>query len=330
MLVAGPDIDASGAWDDAVALAERQRLPVWATPATGGGRLGFPENHPNFRGVLPPAIGPVGQTLEGHDLILVVGSSVFPYYPYIPGPLLPEGAKLVAITSDPDEAARAPMGDAIVADVKLTLAALLADRARVRAARRRSRTRARRRSRRATRSTLRPFTRALAEVFPEDGIVVLESPSSTLALRNQLRLSRPGSYYFGAGGGLGFGLAASVGVQLAQPDRPVVCVIGEGSVQYAVTAFWSAVAYDVPVTFLVLRNEEYAILKWFADVEDVQGAPGLDLPKLDVAAVAEGYGVDGPPGRGPRRGQRRALTEAIASSQPELVEVPVAPGMSLF
>src|SRR5437660_12628917 len=44
VLVAGPDIDASGGWDAAVALAEKQRLPVWATPATGGGRLGFPED----------------------------------------------------------------------------------------------------------------------------------------------------------------------------------------------------------------------------------------------------------------------------------------------
>ena len=65
---------------------------------------------------------------------------------------------------------------------------------------------------------------ALGRGLPRGRIVVLESPSSTLALRNQLRLSRPGSYYFSAGGGLGFGLAASVGVQLAQPDRPVVCV----------------------------------------------------------------------------------------------------------
>jgi benzoylformate decarboxylase len=328
VMVAGPDIDASGAWDLAIALAERQRLPVWATPATGGGRLGFPENHPNYRGVLPPAIGPVGQTLEGHDLILVLGSSVFPYYPYIPGPLLPDGAKLVAITSDPDEAARAPMGDALVADVKLTLAALLED----------------------LPESARPAPEpnpgpqeippsdplnsstvhtALAEVFPEDGIVVLESPSSTLALRNQLRLSRPGSYYFAAGGGLGFGLAASVGVQLAQPDRPVVCVIGEGSVQYAVSTFWSAVAYEVPVTFLVVRNEEYAILKWFAEVEQVAGAPGLDLPKLDVAAVAEGYGVNATRVKD-RDGVRDALQKAFASSQPELVEVPVTPGMSLF
>jgi benzoylformate decarboxylase len=328
VMVAGPDIDACGAWEDAVALAERQRLPVWATPAPGGGRLGFPENHPNFRGVLPPAIGPVAQTLEGHDLILVVGSSVFPYYPYIPGPLLPEGAELVAITSDPDEAARAPMGDALVADVGLTLAAL----------------------REAVAESTRPAPEpnqgpqeippadplnastvhtALAEVFPEDGIVVLESPSSTLALRNQLRLSRPGSYYFSAGGGLGFGLPASIGVQLAQPDRPVVCVIGEGSVQYAVSAFWTAVAYDVPVTFLVVRNEEYAILKWFAEVEGVAGAPGLDLPALDVAAVAEGYGVTAH--RVKERDEvRDALAKAIASSKPELVEVPVTPGMSLF
>jgi len=328
VLVAGPDIDASGGWDAAVALAERQRLPVWATPAPGGGKLGFPEAHPNFRGVLPPAIGPVAQTLEGHDLIVVAGSSVFPYYPHIPGPLLPEGAKLVAITSDPDEAARAPMGDALVADVKLTLEALLAT--------------VPESSRPAPEPNPGPTEipaedplnsstvhSALGEVFPEDGIVVLESPSSTLALRNQLRLSRPGSYYFSAGGGLGFGLPAAVGVQLAQPDRPVVCVIGEGSVQYAVSAFWSAVAYEVPVTFLVLRNSEYAILKWFAEVESVQGAPGLDLPALDVAAVAAGYGVSTQVASG-RDEVRDALARALASSRPELVEVPVQPGMSLF
>src|SRR5204863_1347973 len=105
--------------------AEKQRLPVWATPAPGGGRIGFPEDHPAFQGILPPAIGPVSEVLAGHDLVLVVGSSVFPYYPNIPGPLLPEGTSLVAVTSDPDEAARAPMGDAIVADVGLTLAALV-------------------------------------------------------------------------------------------------------------------------------------------------------------------------------------------------------------
>jgi benzoylformate decarboxylase len=328
VMVVGPDVDAGGAWDIAVALAERQRLSVWATPAPGGGRIGFPENHPQFRGVLPPAVGPLAETLAAHDLILTVGTSVFPYYPNLPGPLLPDGASLVAITNDPDEAARAPMGDALVADVALTLEALL-DELGV-----------------SDRDLPEPLpapmdvpetdpmspstaVATLADVFPEDGIVVLESPSSTLALRNQMRLSRPGSYYFGAGGGLGFGIAASVGVQLAQPDRQVVCVLGEGSVQYAVQTFWSAVAYNVPVTFLILRNVEYAILKWFAEIESVSGAPGLDLPALDTATIASGYGVES------RRVESRdelhaALSEAIADSKPRLVEVGVAPGMALF
>jgi benzoylformate decarboxylase len=328
VLVAGPDIDAAAGWEAAIGLAERQRLPVWATPAPGGGRIGFPEDHPNYRGVLPPAIGPVAQTLEGHDLILVVGSSVFPYYPHIPGPLLPEGAELVAITSDPDEAARAPMGDAIVADVGLSLAALLEA---VPESSRPAPEANEGPQELPASDTLNSSTvhSALAEVFPEDGIIVLESPASTLALRNQLRLSRPGSYYFSSGGGLGFGLAASIGVQLAQPDRPVVCVLGEGSAQYAITAFWSAVAHDAPVTFLVLNNAEYAILKWFADVEGVTGAPGLDLPELNVAAVAAGYGVSSRRASG-RDEVRDALATALASSRPELVEVPVEPGMSLF
>jgi benzoylformate decarboxylase len=326
VLIAGPDIDASGGWDAAVALAERQRLPVWASPATGGSRIGFPESHPQFLGVLPPAIGALSQTLADHDLLLVVGSSVFPYYPYIPGPLLPEGASLVAITSDPGEAARAPMGEAIVGDVADALTRLVglvgeSDR---------------------QIPEPRPASpdpppgdpmsgseamAALADVWPNDGIAVLESPSSTLALRNRLRLSKPASYYFGASGGLGFGISAAVGVQLAQPGRPVVCVLGEGSAQYGITALWTAVAHKAPVTFLVLRNDEYGILKWFATLEQVAGAPGLDLPALDTAAVARGYGVPSVDADS-REELTEALREAIdAGDGPRLVQARVAAGM---
>lgn len=326
VLIAGPEIDASGGWDAAVELAERQRLPVWASPAVGSGRLGFPERHPNFAGVLPPGIGAVSETLSGHDLALVAGSSVFPYYPYIPGPLLPDGLSLTMITSDPGEAARAPMGDAIVGDVALALeqlAALVGD---------------------SDRPAPQPrpdpgepphadpisgseAMAALADAWPDDGIAVIETPSCTGALRNRLRLSRPGSYFFTASGGLGFGISAALGVQLAQPSRPVVCVLGEGSAQYAITALWTAVAYKLPVTFLVLRNNEYMILKWFAQFEQVSGAPGLDLPGLDVAAVARAYGmaardVDG------RDELTEALREEIAAGDgPRLVQVRVASGM---
>jgi benzoylformate decarboxylase len=170
---------------------------------------------------------------------------------------------------------------------------------------------------------------ALRDVWPEGGIAVVETPSSTVALRNRLRLSEPGSYYFSSSGGLGFGISAAVGVQLAQPTRPVICVLGEGSAQYGITALWTAAAYKVPVTFLVLRNEEYMILKWFAEFEQAGGLPGLDLPGLDVAAVGNAYGVPSREVSG-REELTAALREAIAVQDgPRLVQVPVASGMWL-
>jgi benzoylformate decarboxylase len=326
VLIAGPDIDASGGWYAAVALAEKQRLAVWASPGTASSRIGFPENHPHFLGVLPPAIGPLAQTLNGHDLILVVGTYVFPYYPYIPGPLLPEGASLVAITSDPDEAARAPMGDAIVGDVGLALQAL------VELVGNSDRNRPEPRPAPPGPPEADPMSgsaamAALAEVWPDGGIAVAEAPSSASALRNRLRLSEPGSYYQSASGGLGFGICAAVGVQLAEPGRPVVCVIGEGSAQYGITVLWTAAAYKVPVTFLVLRNAEYMILKWFSEFEQVSGAPGLELPGLDTTAVARAYGV--PAETVSSRDQlTETLREAIAADDgPRLVEARVASGM---
>jgi benzoylformate decarboxylase len=256
---------------------------------------------------------------------------VFPYYPYIPGPLLGETTQLVALTSDPGEAARAPMGEAIVGDVGLALERLVAL------------------VPEATRDAPEPRSElgeppaadppdklsgsqamaALADAVTDDAIIVLESPSCTLSLRNRLRISTPGSYYFCASGGLGFGIAAAVGVQLAQPARPVVCVLGEGSAQYGITALWSALAYKAPVTFLILRNDEYMILKWFAMLEQVSGAPGLDLPGLDVAAVARGYGVPAQDVSG-REELTEALRASIASDEgPRVIQVPVASGMWL-
>jgi benzoylformate decarboxylase len=264
--------------------------------------------------------------LKGHDLVLVVGTQVFPYYPYIPGPLLPDGASLMAITSDPDEAARAPMGDAIVGDPALALQQL------VELVGESGRPAPEPRPAPPEPAEEDPMSgsaamAALAEVWPDGGIAVAEAPSSSAALRNRLRLSEPGSYYQSGSGGLGFAIAAAVGVQLAEPERPVVCVVGEGSAQYGITALWTAAAYRVPVTFLVLRNQEYMILKWFAAFEQVEGAPGLELPGLDTAAVAAAYGVPSRTVAG-RQEMTEAVRQAIAAADgPRLVEARVASGM---
>ena len=341
VLVAGPGVDADGAWSDAVALAEHQRLAVWAPPVTGGSRLGFPEDHPQFRGVLPPAIGPLSETLAGHDLVLVAGSAVFAYYPYIPGPLLPEGAELVLLTDDPADAARAAVGDAVLGDVGLGLRALreltlAADpAARPLPAPRPAPAAPEPSGAPAGAMTAAAVLDALSAAWPADGIAVVEAPSAMLEVRDRLRLSRPGSWYFSASGGLGFGIAAAVGVQLARPDRPVVAILGEGSAQYGITALWTAVAYKVPVTFLILRNDQYAILKWFAGMLTSPGGaslrgpdgethiPGLDLPGLDTAAIARAYGM---PARdvGSVAELAAALREDIAADDgPRLIQAPI-------
>ncbi|MBW5486864.1 benzoylformate decarboxylase [Streptomyces bambusae] len=321
VLVVGDDVDASGAWDDVRTLAERTGLPVWAAPASA--RVSFPRSHPQFRGDLPPAIGPLARCLAGHDLVLVIGAQVFRYYPYVPGPYLPEGAELVLLTRDADEAAKAPVGDAVVADLPLAVRALADQVGRgeaVAAA-------APRESRFAEPAdgVLSPLAalRAVAQGAPENTLWVNESPSNVPQFHQATRISTPGSYLFSAGGGLGFGAAAAVGAQLGAPDRPVVCVIGDGSIHYAVQALWTAAAYQVPVTFVVLSNARYAILHWFAQVERAQGVPGLDIPGLDIASVAAGYGV-----RTHQAGGAGELTKLVRDSTaqqdgPVLIDVPI-------
>src|SRR5699024_12020204 len=84
----------------------------------------FPEDHPLYVGGLPFAIGPLSQKLDGHDAAIVIGAPVFRYYPYVAGDYLPEGLRLLHVTDDPAQAARAPVGDSLIGDAVLTIEAL--------------------------------------------------------------------------------------------------------------------------------------------------------------------------------------------------------------
>jgi benzoylformate decarboxylase len=109
VLVYGAAIDRGNGWSEAVAFAEALGAPVWAAPASE--RAPFPEDHPLYSGGLPFANGPLSQKLRGHDVALIVGAPVFRYYPDVPGPYLPAGTRLLHISDDPSETARAPVGD---------------------------------------------------------------------------------------------------------------------------------------------------------------------------------------------------------------------------
>ncbi|MGW4461175.1 benzoylformate decarboxylase [Micromonospora sp. NPDC004704] len=323
VLVLGGGVDRSGGWSAAVALAERTRAPVWSAPAPE--RIGFPENHPQYQGILPFAIGPLGERLSGHDTILVIGAPVFRYYPHVPGDYLPAGAQLLHITDDPAEAARAPVGESLLGDPGLACAALAAlvpvgqrPLPPVRSAPPEPE----------VGNPLAPAAlfAVLARHWPADGILVTETPSNLSILRRHLSITRPGSYFTTASGGLGFGLPAAVGVALAQratgQQRPVIAVIGDGSFQYSVQALWTAAQQRLPVVFVVPVNRQYGILKAFAEFKETAGVPGLDLPDLDIPGVAAGFGC-----RAPRLATSDefvdAFRAALGASGPTVLAVPI-------
>ncbi len=296
VMVAGSGIDRSGAWDEAVALAERLSMPVWAEPLAP--RAAFPGDHPLFAGHLKPAQGLLAQALLGHDLVLVVGAPAFLYYPNVPGPVAPPGASLWLITDDPADAARAPVGSALVAGVREALAELasrvaarpgpLASRA-VEVAKRRSAA-ARVKDKMGPAFVLHTLS---SHVTPET-VVVDESISNSLTLRDYLPPRAPGSYFTAYSGGLGWAMPAATGMALADPSRPVVAVVGDGSSMYSIQALWTAAREKAGVVFVILNNGHYGILKGYAQSfypGQEKKVPGLDLPGLDITATALAMGV---------------------------------------
>jgi benzoylformate decarboxylase len=139
-------------------------------------------------------------------------------------------------------------------------------------------------------------------------------------------LDEPGSFYSVPNGVLGFGLPAAVGLQMAHPNRRVVCPIGDGSIQYSIQALWTAVQQQAPVITIVLRNGDYSALKGFCDFTQVgRNVPGMDVPGVDMVKIAQGYGMTGQEVDRPED-LEPALKEAFASQGPRLISVNVAKG----
>ena len=324
ILVTGAGVDRSNGWAAAVALAERLGAPVWAAPASE--RAGFPEDHPQFQGALPFAIGPLAERLRGHDTVLVVGAPVFRYYPYVAGEYLPAGSRLLHVTDDPDEVARAPVGDSLLGDPELTCTALAnllpSEDAPAHAGRP-----AEPLPEMGTPLSPDAVFAVLARHWPADAILVQESPSSLAALRRYLRITRPASYFASASGGLGYGLPAAVGIALATrhtgQNRPVIAVIGDGSFQYSVQALWTAAQHALPVVFVVPVNRQYAILKSFAGLKQTPGVPGLDLPGLDIPLIARGFGCAASTVETSDE-LAAAITAALGATGPTVLAVPIS------
>lgn len=288
-LVVGRSDDCES-WEAVIGLAERLRCPVWQESFARA--AGFPQDHPQFAGHLPWRRREMRETLAPHDLVITIGTNAFRLYILDdPGPMVFEDTRVAVLTDDPDEAHRSPCALAIVAPVASACATLLEE--------------VQQRDADLPPPLARPAPppppaagdpllpghvyAALAERLPREAVIVEETPSSQPELYQRLPVRYPRGYVACGNGGLGFGVAGSVGLRMGHPDRPVVGIVGDGSSMYAIQALWSAAHYEVGVLLVVMANGRYAVMDNLARAAGGTAAwPAFG--SIDIAGMARCLG----------------------------------------
>jgi acetolactate synthase-1/2/3 large subunit len=328
-------------------LAEAIDAPV---VTTWQGKSGFPEDHRLFAG----AVGQTGTTAgngiaAAADVVISVGCrftdwSASSYRKGISFSLPP--GKLIQIDIDPHEIGKNyPAEVGILADAKPALAALaeaastpdVDARADHLAALDALRTEWSSHVAARTDSTDFPFTsqrplRDLRHVMDRDGFVVAGSGNPQGAVKQSFAVYEPRTFLTSGGySSMGWAVPAAVGAKLANPDRQVACVVGDGDFLMSVQELGVVAQHEIPVCFVVANNQGYMSIRGgqrkitdrhvLSEFARPDGSPY----GVDVANVARGFGV-----RSWRVESsddlKPILEEAISADEPTVVEVPTARG----
>jgi benzoylformate decarboxylase len=164
--------------------------------------------------------------------------------------------------------------------------------------------------------------------LPRDAIVVEEALTSAASLLNFLPIRGARDYYGLASGGIGFAMAGAIGIQLAQPKRRVVAIVGDGSAMYSIQALWTAAHLKLPITYIIANNASYRILKERVMPYQKEAkfiAMDLRDPRIDFISLAQSMGVPAQRVTDPRAIDA-ALGQAYQTNGPTLVDVIVHDG----
>jgi len=344
VIIAGDEIVKSDALQEAASLAAALGCPAYQQSAPYGSH--FLSESPCFMGALSRSQPQVRELLSSYDVLIVLGADPLRMSVHSEVEPLPEGMPIVQIgLVDWDLAKNFGAEIALKADVKETLRALLpALKSKGGAA---LEARAKRgiaalapknwTARRATlvgqiakasgRSPIDPeyLTLQVVEAMPENAILVDEGLTSS----RQMLALRPHrdryAYHALASGGIGWGLPASVGVSMANPERPVVCYSGDGSAMYSIQALWTAAHHRLPLTVVIVNNGGYRIIKQrllaFHGDDHYVGMDFAD-PPVDFTGLARSLGVEATRIANPADLQS-ALSSAFKRPGTKLIEVMV-------
>ncbi|HRD76531.1 MAG TPA: thiamine pyrophosphate-binding protein [Hyphomicrobiaceae bacterium] len=346
VLIAGDAVAQSDAHAEMVALAELLGAPVYAEGIPS--RATFPSTHPLFQSNMQRLSPQIRAALEPHDVLFSVGGDLFTQSLPTKADPVPPTTAIIHLDTDPWELGKNhPEEIAILGDPKSTLpdiiAALKAElgaeglkrgAVRLDAAKKSAATRLaalhKEADALASATPVKPLAlmKAIGDLVPKDAVIVEEALSSADRMRFLIPSLDSKSWYGLRGGGIGWGVPATIGIKLAQPSRPVVGIIGDGSSMYAIQALWSAAHHRIGcAVFVILNNGSYRILKQRMNAMREYAAqadhyPAMDLvdPAIDFVGLAASLGV-----KGARAGSvaefRDIFKRAVAGDAPFLIDV---------
>lgn len=318
LIIAGDIVARGDAHAELARVAELLGAPVYQQ--TVSGTCNFPFSHPLSLGPIPRVQKTARQALQDADVLFSVGAELLPMS--LPSEIdpIPSGLTIIHLHLDPWEIGKNyPARVAILADPKETLPELekalgekmsLSQRKgaqlrleRIRQFKEMTLVRLREKAqgeREKTPVTPLALMEAVSDSLPANAVVVDEAISSGRDLRALYKSEDPHSYYGLRGGGIGWGIPASLGIKLALGDRPVVALIGDGSAMYSFQGLWTAAHYGLAVTFVICNNSSYRILKerthalgGFSAKADSYVGMDLEQPAIDFVGLAKALGVPG-------------------------------------
>lgn len=321
VILAGSRVTESDSVVELERFAERLGAPVFYESATSHGRLPISANHPLTAGPLPLWSPEIAATLAPFDTVFAVGLNLFRLYLHFE-PEFPIASEIPIVQLDHHSGElgkNAAPQSLLWGDIQHTLRKLTHEvsqqldsnhqakleqrQAQVASDLSNQRTARRNAIQRLSESgeALNPQSLMLSivETAPPHLAVVEEAVTTTQNILETFgTLSEADGYFGHRGWALGWGAGFACGVQMAWPDRPVLAILGDGAALYGIQAFWSAVKYDLPVTFLICNNSQYQILKDGAKLLELPQATqnrflGMDLagPSPDFAQLAQGFGL---------------------------------------
>ena len=163
------------------------------------------------------------------------------------------------------------------------------------------------------------LAQAIAAAMPHDALAVFDGGHTTFWSNDftpvaavRTRFHEPGMSH------LGFGLPYAMALQLAQRDRPVFNLTGDGSFGFTMNELDSARRHQLPVITIIHNNQSWGIIR--AGQRNQLGFElGTDLGGSDYAAIARGFGCFGATVTRPQE-VAPAIAAALASGQPAVLD----------